>query len=253
MRNTRRGPSRGVKRCIGGRGAGEEAKGKEDRQRYLERVAWRTIRGIGKPPRDIARVGELCLLCRSFVRSLLAGEITEESYAHFTSHREKGNPVLGVADNSVSEPRSHCHHLPFFASFSSSFASFSSVLPPLPLFPSCLSSLSAALFAATLVFPRTSVTLARGADIKSNLAQWVRVTVYRIFRGSMPFISAWPSGADKRHRPCTKSLSLSLVSAGSTFYRIDGLTRRVGRVLLRTNCPGVRRCLFPEGKEKSRR
>lgn len=38
-------------------------------------------------------------------------------------------------------------------------------LPLLPFF--CFR-----LFVATLVFPRTSVTLAHGADIKSNLAQW---------------------------------------------------------------------------------
>lgn len=37
----------------------------------------------------------------------------------------------------------------------------------------------------------------------------VRVTVYRIFRGSMPFISAWSPGADKRHRASVRSKSLT--------------------------------------------
>lgn len=48
---------------------------------------------------------------------------------------------------------------------------FLSSLPSPP--PPPPSSLSACSLVATLVvFPPTSVTLARGADIKSNLAQW---------------------------------------------------------------------------------
>lgn len=50
---------------------------------------------------------------------------------------------------------------------------FLSSLPPLPPpSPLALSLSACCSLVATLVFPPTSVTLARGADIKSNLAQW---------------------------------------------------------------------------------
>lgn len=61
---------------------------------------------------------------------------------------------------------------------------FLSSLPPLPPLPPASpppppSSLSACSLVATLVvFPPTSVTLARGADIKSNLAQWYALRRY---------------------------------------------------------------------------
>lgn len=166
VRNTRRGPgargSRGasVTATVNGRSRVEERgeRGRGRRKRATEifgTFVWRTIRGYRKkkPGRDIARTP----VARSFRSrsSLAACEITEESYAHFTSQR-KG--TRRVADNSVSEPRS-----PLSPPFLSSS-------PPLPPPPSSLSACCS--LVATLVFPPTSVTLARGADIKSNLAQW---------------------------------------------------------------------------------
>lgn len=91
VRNTSRGSR--VKRCIADR-AGEDDQG-------CEKQGAERLKGKGGPteifgtllvhnsrdrkPGEISRVGELC----PFVRSLLAGEITEESYAHFTSQRER--------------------------------------------------------------------------------------------------------------------------------------------------------------------
>lgn len=122
VRNTRRGPgargSRGasVTAAVNGRSRVEERgeRGRGRRKRATEifgTFVWRTIRGYRKkkPGRDIARTP----VARSFRSrsSLAACEITEESYAHFTSQGER---VPGESPTIPYRSRDrHCHHLSF--------------------------------------------------------------------------------------------------------------------------------------------
>lgn len=123
-------------------------RGSEDRQRYLERFWTRNSRhkgaGISRGQRLLVRFARW----RNNRRIVCSFHESERKGARCT------------ADNSVSEPRSHCHQLP----------------PPF--------------LASSFGNLRISSNLGdtRGADIKSSLAQWYALR-YRIFRGSMAFIS----------------------------------------------------------------